>query len=71
MVYGFIKQSGGHVEIESRSGKGTTIRIWSSCLSCRRLESREGTMLIGRALASAMRLLAKWKQAFQSVGLTN
>jgi hypothetical protein len=31
MVYGFIKQSGGHVEIESRSGKGTTIWIWSSC----------------------------------------
>jgi PAS domain S-box-containing protein len=28
MVYGFIKQSGGHVEIDSRSGKGTTIRIY-------------------------------------------
>jgi CheY-like chemotaxis protein len=28
MVYGFIKQSGGHVEIESRAGKGTTIRIY-------------------------------------------
>jgi PAS domain S-box-containing protein len=28
MVYGFIKQSGGHVEIESRAGKGTTIRCY-------------------------------------------
>ena len=28
MVYGFIKQSGGHVAIESRAGKGTTIRIY-------------------------------------------
>src|SRR5262249_18058148 len=28
MVYGFIKQSGGHIEIESRAGKGTTIRCY-------------------------------------------
>jgi len=28
MVYGFIKQSGGHIEIESRAGKGTTIRSY-------------------------------------------
>lgn len=28
MVYGFAKQSGGHVEIESESGKGATIRIF-------------------------------------------
>ena len=28
MVYGFIKQSGGHIEIESRAGKGTTIRMY-------------------------------------------
>lgn len=28
MVYGFVKQSGGHVIIESQVGKGTTIRIY-------------------------------------------
>jgi CheY-like chemotaxis protein len=28
MVCGFIKQSGGHVEIESRPGKGTRIRLY-------------------------------------------
>lgn len=28
MVYGFVKQSGGHVAIESTVGGGTTIRIW-------------------------------------------
>jgi signal transduction histidine kinase len=27
-VYGFIKQSGGHVDIESEVGKGTTVRIY-------------------------------------------
>jgi len=28
MVYGFVSQSGGHVEIESEVGRGTTVRIF-------------------------------------------
>ncbi|MCZ6766626.1 MAG: ATP-binding protein, partial [bacterium] len=28
MVYGFVKQSGGHVEIESEVGRGTTVRLY-------------------------------------------
>ncbi len=28
MVYGFIKQSGGHVEIDSKEGRGTTVRMF-------------------------------------------
>jgi len=28
MVYGFVKQSGGHVRIESQPGRGTTVRIF-------------------------------------------
>jgi signal transduction histidine kinase len=28
MVYGFIKQSGGHVEIDSAPGEGTTVRLY-------------------------------------------
>lgn len=28
MVYGFAKQSGGHVQLESEPGKGTTIRLF-------------------------------------------
>jgi PAS domain S-box-containing protein len=28
MVYGFVKQSNGHVHIESRLGEGTTVRIY-------------------------------------------
>lgn len=27
MVYGFVKQSGGHIDIESQLGRGTTIRL--------------------------------------------
>jgi nitrogen-specific signal transduction histidine kinase/CheY-like chemotaxis protein len=28
MVYGFVKQSGGHVEVDSRPGRGTTFRLF-------------------------------------------
>jgi PAS domain S-box-containing protein len=28
MVYGFVKQSGGHVEIDSQVGKGTSVRLF-------------------------------------------
>ncbi|HVR66944.1 MAG TPA: PAS domain S-box protein [Verrucomicrobiae bacterium] len=28
MVYGFVKQSGGHVQIESRLGEGTTVSLY-------------------------------------------
>ena len=28
MVYGFVKQSGGHVKIDSQLGRGTTVTMW-------------------------------------------
>ena len=33
MVYGFAKQSGGHVDIVSSPGAGTEIRLWLPCSS--------------------------------------
>lgn len=31
MVYGFVKQSQGHVSIDSRPGEGTTVRLYFPC----------------------------------------
>ena len=39
MVYGFVKQSGGHIAIESEKGRGTTVRIY--------LPQIEGTAMTG------------------------
>ena len=40
MVYGFVKQSGGAIDIESQVGAGTTVSIWlPACEACNELPS--------------------------------
>jgi two-component system, cell cycle sensor histidine kinase and response regulator CckA len=39
MVYGFLKQSGGHVEVESALGRGTTFRLYVPLVSLPSVEA--------------------------------
>ncbi|MFD1107803.1 response regulator [Pseudoroseomonas ludipueritiae] len=48
MVYGFVRQSGGHVRIESEPGHGTTIRLYLP--RCERAEERDDRRGGGPAL---------------------
>ena len=48
-VYGFVKQSGGHVKIYSESGLGTTIKIYLPRLA---VDEEPGTAVIKQPLAS-------------------
>ena len=47
MVYGFVKQSGGHIKIYSEPGQGTTIRIYLP--RARQLEDVETAIETGPA----------------------
>jgi signal transduction histidine kinase len=44
MVFGFVKQSGGHITIDSAQGKGTTIKMIFTCdFSAHEMQPLEGT----------------------------
>jgi signal transduction histidine kinase len=43
-VYGFVAQSGGHVEIDSTVGAGTTVRLYLPAAD-RRLRAKPGPTL--------------------------
>ena len=48
-VYGFIKQSGGHVEIDTRPGEGTTFRLYlPRCHDVQQTENAEAAGMIQR-----------------------
>lgn len=55
MVYGFVKQSGGHVTIESAPGRGTTVRLYLP-----RIDEEESDIAIadqGRAVGGSETIL--------------
>ncbi len=65
MVYGFVKQSGGHVKIYSEVGHGTTIKLYLP----RAMESEDvevavdnGPIVVGRKLFSLLRMTQRFKK---------
>jgi len=50
MVYGFLKQSGGHVEIESALNKGTTVRLY---LPVTAVDDDDEESVIGQGVGAA------------------
>jgi len=49
MAYGFLKQSGGHVEVESEPGRGTTFRLFLPLATVARTEVPKRTERAGDA----------------------
>lgn len=52
MAYGFVRQSGGHIQIESRVGDGTTVHIWLPQTTLKaegQSLPQPGTVQVGRA----------------------
>jgi CheY-like chemotaxis protein len=53
MVYGFVKQSGGHIRLHSRIGEGTTITIYLPRSSAEEEEAPDGPRPTSRAVPRA------------------
>lgn len=57
MVFGFAKQSKGHVEISSAQGHGTTVRLFLPKAKTASLESAEGSLKIAQGKGESVLLV--------------
>ncbi len=75
MVYGFVKQSGGHIEIDSHAGKGTSVKLFlpvahdvqqtRDALSRQALDPRfSGTVLLVEDDAQVAALTRRFLESF-------
>ena len=69
-VFGFAKQSGGDVEVESELGRGTTFTLYPAASDRKAAaESAEPGALIGRSLLSPGRDVAcSWSRTMSRLG---
>jgi len=59
MVYGFVKQSGGHTSIESRPGQGTTVKLHLPRAKSKKLPAENSVMGAEEATSAEMILVVE------------
>jgi two-component system cell cycle sensor histidine kinase/response regulator CckA len=69
MVYGFVKQSGGHMTLTSRPGKGTTVRIYLPAVWAKADRLHAPTPRTHRSRGSARILLVEDEESVRKLAV--